>query len=57
MSYCRFQNTVRDFKDCLDALDGGELVSREEHAAAKRLIELAGEMAGRDPPESDDDED
>ena len=24
MSYCRFENTARDLKDCVDALENGE---------------------------------
>ena len=32
MSYCRFENTVRDMKDCLDALEeaGGIIEYMEE---------------------------
>lgn len=45
MSYCRFENTVGDFKDCLEALrEGNLLTSREEHRAARQLLKLAAEM-------------
>lgn len=42
MSYCRFQNTVPDMQDCLDALRDafkGD-VSKEELKEAKRLRAL-----------------
>ncbi len=42
MSYCRFQNTLRDLQDCLDALCDieGNLseLSKEEARAADSLI-------------------
>ena len=44
MSYCRFQNTVTDLADCMDAL--GEIdydlakLSADEEKAARRLIEI-----------------
>ena len=48
MSYCRFQNTSLDLKDCvevlqeeLDNLDGWDLKQREdEFVAAKRMVSL-----------------
>lgn len=42
MSYCRFQNTLRDLQDCLDGLvdDGLENLSPEERSACDRLREL-----------------
>lgn len=39
MSYCRFQNTLRDLDDCADALEEGANLSTEEARAAKRLIQ------------------
>ena len=43
MSYCRFRNTLSDFRDCVDALrniEAGqeEALSREELQAAKDLF-------------------
>lgn len=42
MTYCRFQNTLKDLRDCETTLDeiGGELdeLSDEEAIAARRLI-------------------
>ena len=50
MSYCRFQNTLRDLKDCLDALcdiDGNlSELSKEEARAADNLILVCEEIAG-----------
>ena len=48
MSYCRFQNTVADLEDCLEALRerDGDLsdLSEEEQNAAERLISICGEV-------------
>ena len=41
MSYCRFQNTVGDFRDCLEAISDREELSGDEKHSAKRLYELA----------------
>lgn len=30
MSYCRFHNTRLDMRDCIEALENGEELSREE---------------------------
>lgn len=43
MSYCRFQNTVQDFQDCLDNIYEDDL-SKDERRARIRLIKLAYEM-------------
>ena len=47
MSYCRFQNTRLDLRDCKEALDDGEFesLSGEELHAAKRLIAICQEIA------------
>lgn len=40
MSYCRFQNTLSDLRDCADALEeDDEPLSSEEARAAIKLIE------------------
>ena len=49
MSYCRFRNTLNDFRDCVDALqhyeysdgDADGTLSDEEANAAERLMHLA----------------
>lgn len=49
MSYCRFQNTLADLQDCLDALCdiNGNLsaLSKEEARAADELILVCEEIA------------
>lgn len=43
MSYCRFENTLYDLEDCVNALDGvvydGESISKGEWKYAKRMRE------------------
>jgi hypothetical protein len=49
MSYCRFQNTLADLKDCKNALDEqefDELNSDEQHAAID-LIRLCMRIANK----------
>lgn len=38
MSYCRFQNTLEDLRDCADNLDDRDL-SPDEWEARRRLID------------------
>ena len=45
MSYCRFQNTVSDLRDCLEALRDQDTLSADEARAAKRLISVAHQIA------------
>jgi hypothetical protein len=49
MSYVRFQNTLRDLRDCGDALDEieGNLaeLSKEEARAANQLIQMCADIA------------
>lgn len=47
MSYCRFQNTVQDLRDCYDALEvsGIDSLSSEEKRAAIRVINLCCSIA------------
>lgn len=46
MSYCRFQNTVRDLSDCYDAMDEPVAdLSPAEQRARKRLLKLCGTIA------------
>lgn len=44
MSYCRFQNTLPDLKDCYDYIDDDDL-SEEEKRARKKLIKICREIA------------
>lgn len=43
MSYCRFENTVRDLEDCAEHLLD-DLSSDTEVLARERLIELCGQI-------------
>lgn len=43
MSYCRFENTLSDLRDCYNHFDQGDL-SMEEHNARARMIELMVEI-------------
>jgi hypothetical protein len=54
MSYCRFQNTLSDFEDCLDALESGKTMSDDEQRAAFWLIQKARELAERFEDYSDE---
>lgn len=38
MSYCRFENTKSDLKDCINALENREINSEEEKVNARRMI-------------------
>ena len=46
MSYCRFQNTYSDLKDCFDALNEKSLneLSESEKKYAIKLIELCRDI-------------
>lgn len=53
MSYCRFQNTNQDFRECADILiemvdgDTHDVLSRDELEAAQRLAAKAVELVLR----------
>ena len=44
MSYCRFENTLRDLEDCVDHMDD-TLASPTEHEARRMLVALCAEIA------------
>jgi hypothetical protein len=44
MSYCRFQNTLRDLRDCEDHLY--DELSEDETRARRRLVALCQAIAG-----------
>ena len=44
MSYCRFQNTLGDLRDCYDNIDDDDL-SEDEEKAKKRLISVCCDIA------------
>lgn len=43
MSYCRFRNTLADFRDCLDSIHDVDEDNDDEIRARARLAELARE--------------
>lgn len=43
MSYCRFQNTLEDLKDCFEHITDTE-ISEEEEKARKKLIEVCRDV-------------
>lgn len=45
MSYCRFQNTLQDLRDCYSNIDYVDDMGYEEKRARKKLIELCMEIA------------
>jgi hypothetical protein len=45
MSYCRFENTLRDLRDCERALEDGEELSESERRARDELISLCASIA------------
>ena len=45
MTYCRFQNTLGDLRDCEDALDEDKPLSPDEARARQALIELCARIA------------
>ncbi len=62
MSYCRFQNTSSAMKECLNALEDGEGLSREEQRAFQQLHRMAQRLVDdyeEDElfPEEDEDQD
>jgi rubrerythrin len=44
MSYCRWENTYNDFKDCVASMYDNEKLSESERRAQKNLIALAKEF-------------
>ena len=46
MSYCRFENTARDLRDCVQAIENGELddLSSYEKDGLEDLLSLCEEL-------------
>lgn len=44
MSYCRFENTYNDLKDCYQAIKNGDDLSSSEQAYKERLIKLCSKI-------------
>ena len=51
MSYCRFENTVRDMDDCIKAIENGDVnnLSSYEVLALERFDALAEQILNYEP--------
>jgi hypothetical protein len=58
MSYCRFENTLRDMQDCYWALNEFDDLSASEREARSRMLKLCQEMLNEamDEPEEVDEQ-
>jgi len=52
MSYCRFQNTLSDLRDCYRYIEEPETLSEDEKGAREALIEMCREIASLFPEEA-----
>lgn len=43
MSYCRFENTLGDLQECLNAIDDRDISSDREKTKAKKLLKIMAE--------------
>ena len=51
MSYCRFENTVRDIQDCIEAIEEGDVnsLSSYEVLALEELLNVSEEILRLQP--------
>lgn len=47
MSYCQFENTLWDLRQCFDTLNEGDTLSPDEQRHARRLVMLC-QLIGRE---------
>lgn len=50
MSYCRFENTANDLRDCVYAIEEGEYnngISRSERRGLEEIFELAQQLVNQ----------
>lgn len=40
MSYCRFENTLRDLHDCVESIDNEDKLSQSEYDARAAMLQL-----------------
>lgn len=55
MSYCRFENTYHDLKDCYESLNFGDELSESETKYKDKLIKLCQEITDNYGDDDDDD--
>lgn len=51
MSYCAFENTYRDLRQCLDILEEGGPTSKDELRYKRELVALCAQIAEEYPNE------
>ncbi len=49
MSYCRFENTARDLRDCIEALEEGTFLEGYELSGYENIMELAQYLVEQSP--------
>ena len=49
MSYCRFQNTLQDLRDCYENIE--EEVSQDEHQARLKMLSLCFDILAEADPD------
>jgi hypothetical protein len=52
MSYCRFENTLKDLKDCYENMEG--ILSDSETRARRQLIDLCGDIVDQYSSDNED---
>jgi hypothetical protein len=57
MSYCRFQNTLKDLKECLAAILNNEKLSESEKIAKEQLVQVCLKIVSDEYPDLADSED
>jgi hypothetical protein len=56
MSYCAFQNTLEDLRQCQEILEEGDELSEDELRAARKLVEICRSIANEDWPSLGEDD-
>lgn len=44
MSYCRFENTFKDLRDCEESINNGDKLSRSEYDYRAKLLRLCADL-------------
>jgi hypothetical protein len=57
MSYCRFENTLKDLKECLVAILNNEKLSESEKNAKEQLVQVCLKIVSDEYPDLADSED
>lgn len=54
MSYCRFQNTLNDLRECYESLAADDDLSENEQKAKDKLIKMCGNIYSDFGPDLED---